>query len=136
MVSLFSYFFFLMIRRPPRSTLFPYTTLFRSPPSSWRSHLTVADVCLPRRALPHIDRGGSAATTSVATVLRIPSGPRRRTTPPVRAPSGPWSSTTSTPPPVSRQWFSRSTRNANRCERRAATVVCASSLTRNTGGTL
>src|SRR3712207_8446039 len=34
-------FFFLMIRRPPRSTLFPYTTLFRSnrvPPRSyaWR----------------------------------------------------------------------------------------------------
>src|SRR2546426_9460023 len=28
MISLF--FFFLMIRRPPRSTLFPYTTLFRS----------------------------------------------------------------------------------------------------------
>src|SRR5258708_26763087 len=27
----FSSFFFLMIRRPPRSTLFPYTTLFRSP---------------------------------------------------------------------------------------------------------
>src|SRR3712207_8412259 len=26
------YFFFLMIRRPPRSTLFPYTTLFRSLP--------------------------------------------------------------------------------------------------------
>src|SRR2546426_7228177 len=26
----FSSFFFLMIRRPPRSTLFPYTTLFRS----------------------------------------------------------------------------------------------------------
>src|SRR5258707_2879730 len=28
-----SFFFFLMIRRPPRSTLFPYTTLFRSPRS-------------------------------------------------------------------------------------------------------
>src|SRR2546422_7387871 len=28
--SLSSFFFFLMIRRPPRSTLFPYTTLFRS----------------------------------------------------------------------------------------------------------
>src|SRR2546428_10354956 len=28
------FFFFLMIRRPPRSTLFPYTTLFRS--VSWR----------------------------------------------------------------------------------------------------
>src|SRR5689334_24511913 len=27
-------FFFLMIRRPPRSTLFPYTTLFRSAPST------------------------------------------------------------------------------------------------------
>src|SRR5688572_31268590 len=26
----FHFFFFLMIRRPPRSTLFPYTTLFRS----------------------------------------------------------------------------------------------------------
>src|SRR5262245_64699552 len=41
--------FFLMIRRPPRSTLFPYTTLFRSPrrrhgpprriPASERTHL-------------------------------------------------------------------------------------------------
>src|SRR3989442_6090481 len=29
-VSSAFYFFFLMIRRPPRSTLFPYTTLFRS----------------------------------------------------------------------------------------------------------
>src|SRR5258707_11822074 len=28
--SRFVFFFFLMIRRPPRSTLFPYTTLFRS----------------------------------------------------------------------------------------------------------
>src|SRR5256885_12578415 len=31
MPSLIISFFFLMIRRPPRSTLFPYTTLFRSP---------------------------------------------------------------------------------------------------------
>src|SRR6266853_4783449 len=29
---IFFIFFFLMIRRPPRSTLFPYTTLFRSRP--------------------------------------------------------------------------------------------------------
>src|SRR6266705_6050316 len=28
--SFLYFFFFLMIRRPPRSTLFPYTTLFRS----------------------------------------------------------------------------------------------------------
>src|SRR5882757_10535698 len=38
----FFFFFFLMIRRPPRSTLFPYTTLFRSecpgvPPSFYGS---------------------------------------------------------------------------------------------------
>src|ERR1041384_8738313 len=31
----FCFFFFLMIRRPPRSTLFPYTTLFRSRSSGW-----------------------------------------------------------------------------------------------------
>src|SRR6266704_6333636 len=30
-------FFFLMIRRPPRSTLFPYTTLFRPPDPPWAS---------------------------------------------------------------------------------------------------
>src|SRR5437016_11790455 len=41
-VSSLSFFFFLMIRRPPRSTLFPYTTLFRSQlrhrlaPAGWR----------------------------------------------------------------------------------------------------
>src|SRR3712207_8975140 len=28
-----------MIQRPPRSTLFPYTTLFRSPARGWRVHL-------------------------------------------------------------------------------------------------
>src|SRR5256885_3860671 len=32
------FFFFLMIRRPPRSTLFPYTTLFRS-------HFSIAELC-------------------------------------------------------------------------------------------
>src|SRR5216683_8113757 len=31
-LHVFSFLFFLMIRRPPRSTLFPYTTLFRSRP--------------------------------------------------------------------------------------------------------
>src|SRR3712207_8148346 len=32
--------FFLMIRRPPRSTLFPYTTLFRSESTQQRGQLT------------------------------------------------------------------------------------------------
>src|SRR5947209_20130375 len=35
-----SSFFFLMIRRPPRSTLFPYTTLFRSGSRSCRASAT------------------------------------------------------------------------------------------------
>src|SRR5438552_6529154 len=43
MDSLSLYFFLLLIRRPPRSTLFPYTTLFRSTPSemigSWAGEL-------------------------------------------------------------------------------------------------
>src|SRR5690349_22887097 len=46
-ISLFI-FFFLMIRRPPRSTLFPYTTLFRSRRSAltrFRAHPTVCDAC-------------------------------------------------------------------------------------------
>src|SRR6266536_6573589 len=53
----FLIFFFLMIRRPPRSTLFPYTTLFRSgrprrPGSGcrWRSRS-------PRPPLPLGERG-------------------------------------------------------------------------------
>src|SRR5574343_617851 len=39
-ISSLRFFFFLMIRRPPRSTLFPYTTLFRSllgPLNTWKS---------------------------------------------------------------------------------------------------
>src|SRR5437762_5995228 len=37
----FFIFFFLMIRRPPRSTLFPYTTLFRSEEGSIQSTATL-----------------------------------------------------------------------------------------------
>src|SRR3712207_8334318 len=39
--------FFLMIRRPPRSTLFPYTTLFRSSQTQNQTTQTVADVLAP-----------------------------------------------------------------------------------------
>src|SRR5438093_8851071 len=42
-IHLLSSFFFLMIRRPPRSTLFPYTTLFRSLVAAMSS-AAVADV--------------------------------------------------------------------------------------------
>src|SRR2546429_9657326 len=37
-----SFFFFLMIRRPPRSTLFPYTTLFRSRAAGKRTSRSTA----------------------------------------------------------------------------------------------
>src|SRR3712207_7143532 len=45
-------FFFLMIRRPPRSTLFPYTTLFRS-------GLTAPDDFLPYSGHGSERRGGA-----------------------------------------------------------------------------
>src|SRR5687768_17787041 len=49
-----------MIRRPPRSTLFPYTTLFRSKPSRPGPHLghssAYPDEPGGRRRLPGIDR--------------------------------------------------------------------------------
>src|SRR6266446_10274562 len=41
-------FFFLMIRRPPRSTLFPYTTLFRSGRAREREELAMGP-CRPCR---------------------------------------------------------------------------------------
>src|SRR5256885_16211599 len=54
-VALHIFFFFLMIRRPPRSTLFPYTTLFRSPTKAPRlgrvsSQLVAGAVFNVRRA--------------------------------------------------------------------------------------
>src|SRR5258707_10791547 len=58
-------FFFLMIRRPPRSTLFPYTTLFRSdraPGEDARRGAARGDV--RRRARAH--RGAPPMTRGVA----------------------------------------------------------------------
>src|SRR5207253_10350495 len=60
-------FFFLMIRPPPRSTLFPYTTLFRSDPAarhgSERSRAR-------RRRWQYRDRGGSFPSCGRAPLLR------------------------------------------------------------------
>src|SRR5437764_8755656 len=49
-----SFFFFLMIRRPPRSTLFPYTTLFRSLDHSRAlgAYGATTGVCLSNGAVP------------------------------------------------------------------------------------
>src|SRR2546422_4567040 len=51
------FFFFLMIRRPPRSTLFPYTTLFRSPERRSTAPRTAgssrsSSICCPRTGSP------------------------------------------------------------------------------------
>src|SRR6266576_5422679 len=55
------FFFFLMIRRPPRSTLFPYTTLFRSRQSDAdrRPHRQI-----PRRHLDRRDRKSTRLNSS------------------------------------------------------------------------
>src|SRR2546427_2240634 len=52
------YFFFLMIRRPPRSTLFPYTTLFRSE--------TVDIAELPAQRQQCLQRHGGVVETRLA----------------------------------------------------------------------
>src|SRR5258708_35624005 len=53
------FLFFLMIRRPPRSTLFPYTTLFRSnlSTSAANNQLDFANQCNGRRRRAQPDSG-------------------------------------------------------------------------------
>src|SRR3712207_4169768 len=60
-------FFFLMIRRPPRSTLFPYTTLFRSAASCCR-RATTASSC--SRTTARRPPGGPAPSRVVTWCLR------------------------------------------------------------------
>src|SRR5438067_6125046 len=52
------YLFFLMLRRPPRSALFPYTTLFRSP-------FEVIGPARVKELWPLIELGGSAETPAI-----------------------------------------------------------------------
>src|SRR3712207_7233149 len=60
-------FFFLMIRRPPRSTLFPYTTLFRSGPGATpRQRLEPGH--LRQRADPLAGRGRDGLADRVLAV--------------------------------------------------------------------
>src|SRR5215217_9352509 len=57
------FFFFLMIRRPPRSTLFPYTTLFRPPRRSDPRCPTARTRCPPGR-----DRKSTRLNSSHANI--------------------------------------------------------------------
>src|SRR5438876_10874244 len=63
--SIFVFFFFLMIRRPPRSTLFPYTTLFRSLPDAFFS-----GACTARRTPARLTRTRSIPTCEQSHVDR------------------------------------------------------------------
>src|SRR5438128_12346558 len=65
-ISLSFFFFFLMIRRPPRSTLFPYTTLFRSRDEVW-GLLGVA-------VAPYLDWGGAWYADRKSTRLNSSHG--------------------------------------------------------------
>src|SRR2546421_11898089 len=84
MFNLCFFFFFLMIRRPPRSTLFPYTTLFRSDSSerlddsSWLAISTVG--CGPAPAL--------SSMVGCGCITRAPAPCRRKPFPPKRVPGG------------------------------------------------
>src|SRR5256885_11069091 len=63
------FFFFLMIRRPPRSTLFPYTTLFRSQRvGQLAGVLVVVEVDVPGQ----IDRAGP--NRDLQRLRRVPLG--------------------------------------------------------------
>src|SRR5688572_32952265 len=53
-------FLFLMIRRPPRSTLFPYTTLFRSGDAGIKSAIQGSNVPNPDEAVPSFVSGAMA----------------------------------------------------------------------------
>src|SRR3712207_9431077 len=66
MLIVYRFVFFLMIRRPPRSTLFPYTTLFRSAASrSFASRATVRDCSHSPVALPRAAARSSLSSTPV-----------------------------------------------------------------------
>src|SRR3712207_6883479 len=72
----FSYFFFLMIRRPPRSTLFPYTTLFRSGDRGTRGRRRTIRR-LARRPRPAGSSGRDTLGPIRGARSKIREGPRR-----------------------------------------------------------
>src|SRR2546422_4855314 len=61
--SVLCLFFFLMIRRPPRSTLFPYTTLFRSWEADPRARAILTEL-LPGIGLDAQDRKSTRLNSS------------------------------------------------------------------------
>src|SRR6266478_4821066 len=72
--------FFLMIRRPPRSTLFPYTTLFRSPASPltfWGEHAVRNDQRFDWRSEEHTSELQSQSNLVCRLLLEKKNGNTR-----------------------------------------------------------
>src|SRR5258707_6526769 len=64
----FRFLFFLMIRRPPRSTLFPYTTLFRSNPLASPSATTTPSASTsPSPEAPQAEVASPASETTASS---------------------------------------------------------------------
>src|SRR4030066_982789 len=72
-------FFFLMIRRPPRSTLFPYTTLFRSVIASWNG-LMLASVAEAACVLGRSEEHTSELQSWLHLVCRLLLEKKKKTT--------------------------------------------------------
>src|SRR5437667_8309364 len=74
--------FFLMIRRPPRSTLFPYTTLFRSecPHCNKLIEQTHKNRTQPRVECPHCKQPFSTQWATKSEDTALPRGADRKST--------------------------------------------------------
>src|SRR3989454_9154988 len=70
---LFLFFFFLMIRRPPRSTLFPYTTLFRSLGAEQRRAVP-AHQAVEQVAIVHVEPGDDVVVLAPDRLVRGAGG--------------------------------------------------------------
>src|SRR2546429_7064160 len=80
-------FFFLMIRRPPRSTLFPYTTLFRSAGLVGRDHLDADEGMLFVFPRPRSEEHTSELQSRLHLVCRLLLEKKKNS--PLTAPAGP-----------------------------------------------
>src|SRR3712207_8007350 len=67
-------FFFLMIRRPPRSTLFPYTTLFRS--TADKDYQRLCDRLLARQLIEEVTSVGLPCEVALRQGLQDVREPR------------------------------------------------------------
>src|SRR6266498_90973 len=123
--SYFLFFFFLMIRRPPRSTLFPYTTLFRSRWSSRSPGLASTAAgwwSVARRASSAAWSACACATARARWRHRASATPRSGRRQGRRSPAR-WRSTS---PPERSSGSSRSSRPARSTARWATRSSCRS----------